>query len=282
MNTPATCAAETWSGLPCHRVQLPSGDSLRVAEHGAHLLSWVANGRERLYLSPRAVLDGLAPIRGGVPICWPQFNQRGPLPKHGIARQLAWRVQGFQAHADAACLTLALASSPFTQAYWPEAFAVELQLDLRPGQLRQTLRVHNTGDRAWSFSGALHSYLAVDDIGQARLVGLGGQREWDAVADRHAAAAPALGFAGEFDRVYDRASQPMGLHDGPHHLRIEQSASWGNVVVWNPGADKCAALVDMPSDGYRHMLCVEAAQVFAPITVAPAAEWAGWQELTAA
>lgn len=282
MNAPATCIAESWSSLPCHRVVLPNGDSLRVAEHGAHVLSWVADGRERLYLSPRAVLDGLAPIRGGVPICWPQFNQRGPLPKHGIARQLAWKVQNFQLAPDGAALTLALSSSPFTQAYWPEAFAAELQLDLRPGRLRQTLRVRNSGDRAWSFSGALHTYLAVDDIDQARLSGLGGQPEWDSVTDRHAAAAPELRFAGEFDRVYDRAPQPLSLQDGSGALRIEQSANWGNTVVWNPGADKCAALVDMPPDGYRHMLCVEAAQVFEPIAVAPGAEWSGWQELTVA
>lgn len=280
MNATATCVAEVWSGLPCHRVTLPNGDSLRVAEHGAHVLSWVAGGHERLYLSPRAVLDGLAPIRGGVPVCWPQFNQRGTLPKHGIARQLAWRVRGFDPAGDGGCLTLALASSPFTLAYWPEAFAAVLRIDLRPGVCRLTLQVHNRGDREWSFSGALHTYLAIDDIAQARLDGLGGQPEWDAVADNRGTAAPELRFDAEFDRVYDRTPQSLQLRDGARQMRIEQSASWGNTVVWNPGAAKCASLVDMPPDGYRHMLCVEAAQVFEPIELAPGAEWSGWQELT--
>jgi glucose-6-phosphate 1-epimerase len=35
----------------------------------------------------------------------------------------------------------------------------------------------------------------------------------------------------------------------------------------------------MPDDGWRHMLCVEAAQVFEPIQVPPNGHWAGWQQL---
>ncbi|MFX6031775.1 hypothetical protein ABTE99_19565, partial [Acinetobacter baumannii] len=73
--------------------QLPSGDVAIVALQGAQVLSWVmADGVERLYLSPRSVFDGHTAIRGGVPVCFPQFNQRGPLAKHGFARNLPWRV----------------------------------------------------------------------------------------------------------------------------------------------------------------------------------------------
>jgi len=38
----------------------------------------------------------------------------------------------------------------------------------------------------------------------------------------------------------------------------------------------------MPPDGYRQMLCVEAANVFAPVDVQPGARWQGWQELRVA
>jgi glucose-6-phosphate 1-epimerase len=39
-------------------------------------------------------------------------------------------------------------------------------------------------------------------------------------------------------------------------------------------------MADMPDDGYQHMLCVEAAQVDAPVKVSPLATWQGWQRLT--
>ena len=39
-------------------------------------------------------------------------------------------------------------------------------------------------------------------------------------------------------------------------------------------------MVDMPEEGYKHMLCVEAAQVDAPVKVSPQATWQGWQRLT--
>ena len=35
----------------------------------------------------------------------------------------------------------------------------------------------------------------------------------------------------------------------------------------------------MPEDGYRHMLCVEAARIDEPVQLAPGAEWQGWQQL---
>ena len=81
-------------GQPAFRLSAPDGASCTVALHGGHLLSWLTpDGVERLYLSPDSVFDGRAAIRGGVPICWPQFNQRGPLAKHGFARNVAWRLE---------------------------------------------------------------------------------------------------------------------------------------------------------------------------------------------
>lgn len=277
----ATCCEETHHGLPCWRLGLPSGDQVLVAQQGAHVLSWLAQGRERLYLSPRNLWDGQAAIRGGVPVCFPQFNQRGPLPKHGFARNTAWQRGQPVLHADSAQLDLHLSDSPQTQALWPQAFEAQLRVLLAPGQLTLTLTVHNRGAQPLLFSGALHTYLAVDDVAHAALHGLHGQAEWDSVADVHAHAPQVLRFEGEFDRVYAAAPQPLRLQDGQGTLQIEQSPSWGQSVVWNPGADKCATLTDMPADGYAHMLCVEAAQVYEPIQVPAGQPWQGWQRLTA-
>lgn len=249
--------------------------------HGAQVLSWVAGGRERLYLSPRSRFDGKAAIRGGVPICFPQFNQRGPLPKHGFARKLSWLDDvppdlGEQA----AEVTLRLPSSEATRVFWPPSFEATLTLLLRPGSLQMTLGVRNTGETPLRFTGALHTYLAVKDIAAVQLDGLRGQPEWDALTDQHRRVSGALSFHGEFDRVYGAAAQALVLQDGRDRLAIEQSPSFADTVVWNPGADKGASLSDMPADGYAHMLCVEAAQVMQPVTVDAGAQWQGWQRLS--
>jgi glucose-6-phosphate 1-epimerase len=252
-----------------------------VAEHGAHVLSWVAGGRERLYLSPRSIMDGQAAVRGGIPICFPQFNMRGNLPKHGFARMLPWTRNAPKLDADQAHLALSLNASAATRQWWDQAFEARLLIELTPGALQVELAVRNTDTKPLTFTGALHTYLAVTDVAQARLLGLGGHAEWDAVSDQHGTAAPELRFAGEFDRVYSAAPQGYALQDGPHALAIEQDMDWAHTVVWNPGADKCTALADMPANGWQHMLCVEAAQVYEPIAVPSGDFWQGAQRLRA-
>lgn len=270
--------AELFHGLPAYRLRLPQGDSALVLLYGAQVISWVSGGRERLYLSPRSKLDGLSAVRGGIPICFPQFNQRGPLPKHGFARTQSWQLEGPPAlTGQSAALTLSLPSDARIQALWPQPFKVSLLLELQPGSLRMTLQVNNPGPMPMQFTGALHTYLAVSDVSEVRLMGLDGQPEWDALTDMHGRAAGVPQFRGEFDRVYEAGQAPLVLHDAGERMVIAQSPSWANTVVWNPGAEKCASLPDMPPDGYASMLCVEAAQVMQPIDVPRDGVWSGWQ-----
>lgn len=260
------------------RLALPQGDTCLVALHGAQLLSWMtADGVERLYLSPKALLDGQSAIRGGVPICWPQFNQRGALAKHGFARNLAWQA----ASGEGGELVLTLHDSTATRAVWPYAFRLRFTVTLAPGQLRMALGVTNCGDTPWPFAAALHTYLRVDDIAQTRLEGLQGAQRWDAVRDqRYAEGAKALQFDGEFDSVYATPAGPLRLVQPAGTLQIAQSANCTETVIWNPGAALSAGLADMPGDGFRHMLCVEAARIDENVTLQPGGQWQAWQQLT--
>lgn len=266
-------------GQPAVRLCLPGGDACTVALHGAHLLSWqTADGVERIYLSPEALFDGRSAIRGGAPVCWPQFNQRGLLPKHGFARNTAWRLEPTEAANE---LRLSLRDDDASRALWPHAFHVALRLTLAPGALRLALDVCNTGAEPWAFTAALHTYLQVDDIADVRLEGLQGAQRWDAVRDaRHAETAEALRFGTEFDSVYAAPAAPLKLVQPRGALAIAQSASCTETVVWNPGAALAAKLADLPDEGWRHMLCVEAARIDDAVTLAPGAAWQGWQQLT--
>ena len=274
-----TATPEVFAGLPCVRLRLDADNHLLVALHGGHVLSWVASGAEQLYLSPRSLLDGRAAIRGGVPVCFPQFNERGPLPKHGFARNLPWATGEATAQAGAVQLALTLASSPATLALWPHAFRLQLTLTLAPGRLALDVSVDNTGTAPLPFMLALHTYFRVADIGQTRVDGLDGCASWDSLVDVHSCQQGAIQFTGEFDRVFGAAAAPLQFTDGHKTVQVAQSASLGNTVVWNPGATKCATLADMPPDGYLQMLCIEAAQIDTPVTLAAGARWTGGQHL---
>ena len=284
---PDTAAPRTelWHGQPCVRLQSPCGDTAVVALQGAQVLSWVAAGRERLYLSPAAVLDGHTAIRGGIPLCFPQFNARGPLRKHGFARNLPWSIET-TAPSEAAASTspsravFALTDSAATSAQWPRRFAAHLMVEVAAGSLRVELAVRNTGTDAWDFTTALHTYLRVNDIAQARLQGLDGQARWNAVTDTRSLQQGDVRIDGEYDSVFAAAAAPLQLDDGESTLQLHQSASLCSTVVWNPGAVLCAALPDMPPQGYAHMLCIEAAQIDEPVRLAPQATWTGWQHLS--
>ena len=277
-----TAAAAEWQGLPAIRLALPGGDSALVALQGAQVLSWICSGREQLFLSPLAAHDGSTPIRGGIPVCFPQFNQRGPLVKHGFARTLAW-----QARPEDACvvgnglrLALRLSDDAATRAVWPHAFEAELSVWLQPGALKVELAVYNPGTAPFAFTAALHSYLQVDDVRQTTLSGLEGLHYWDAVEDTHPEQQGALHFGAELDRVYPRPTQAMELQAaGETVLRILQDSAWADTVVWNPGPMLCAQLGDMRPDAYLNMLCVEAAAIDAPVLLAPQALWQAAQKL---
>lgn len=266
-------------GQPAAELRRPGGDRVVAALHGGHVLSWcTADGVERLYLSPRAVFDGQAAIRGGVPLCFPQFNQRGPLSKHGFVRNIPWQLA--PAEGDDT-LVLRRVDDEATRRAWPAAFEAVLRVTLAPGRLRVALQVRNTGEADWSFTAALHTYLRVDDATQARLEGLQGRPRWDAVRDeRFVEASPALGFGEEFDSVFTAApGAPLTLVQPAGRLAIAQSETCPETVVWNPGPALSERLADMPDDGWRHMLCVEAASIDAPVALAPGGQWEGWQEL---
>jgi glucose-6-phosphate 1-epimerase len=276
-----------WHGVPALAVQAPDGARAVVTLHGGHVVSWVPSGSasdEQLYLSPRSSFTSGQAIRGGVPVVFPQFSDRGPLPRHGFARTRSWRLVASRDAADgAAMLVLRLSDDDQTRAIWPHGFALELQLRLQGAALHIGLECRNTGSTDWRFSAALHSYLRVHDHETASVAGLGGHRYLDALDQQDKVQRVALlPIRGEVDRVYAGVDQPLQLRDGgagaPRAVQVAQTG-FDDVVVWNPGAVRCAALADMPADGYRRMVCIEAARITRPVTLALGQTWSGEQQL---
>lgn len=260
-------------------LRISSGSQARIATHGAQVMSWIHGGRERLFTSPQAVFrPGLA-IRGGIPVIFPQFGDRGPGLRHGFARLLAWMPVPAATAPDRA--TFLLRESRDSLRWWPHRFRAELEVRLLDDRLSTSLTVTNCDAAAFSFTAALHTYLRVSHIEHAGVFGLQEQSYLDAANDRrlglqHEAA---LRFAGEVDRVYpDSGGRGLSLHDASGALHIH-SEGFTDTVVWNPGADLAASLGDLGPGNHAHFVCVEAACVETPVQLAPGTTWQGRQIL---
>lgn len=267
-------------GIEALRLNGPRGVSAIVSKQGAQLLSWVtADGRERLFLSDKAVFDGSVAIRGGVPVCFPQFSSLGDLPKHGFVRTRPWTVSAQRTGDDYALVTLECTDDETTRSLWPHSFVAELTVMLETDRIDLELAVTNTGGAPFEFTGALHSYLRVVQVEDVTLEGLHGHDYQDAVEEGRIVreTGTELIIEKEMDRAYHDVRRPQYLKAGNLSLGI-QAQGFPDVVVWNPWVDRCAELKDMPADGWRHMLCVEAAAT-RPVSLPAGEEWYGRQTL---
>ncbi len=280
MNTATTVEHIDFHGLPAIRWRSRDGASAIATLQGAHLVSWVpAGGEECLYVSERSPFEGGRAIRGGVPVCFPQFADRGPLAQHGFARTQAWSFMGGSESEGGSRVSFLLESSPETLAAWPGAFRLVLVATIGGPRLDLELRVENAGVAAFAFSAALHTYLRVSDAAVARLEGLRGIRYLNrAESINHVEPRDRVTADGPIDRVYFAPPPTTRLEDGGRNLRIEQRG-FTDTVVWNPGLERTAGMTDMPPDGYRKMLCVEAAAIEPPVELAPRSAWHGGQSI---
>jgi len=267
-------------GIEALRLNGPNGVSAVISKLGAQLLSWVtSDGRERLFLSEKACFDGSVAIRGGVPVCFPQFAAVGDLPKHGFVRTRPWSVSARRAGDNYALVTLQCNDDESTRALWPHAFVAELTVMLEADRVDIEFSVTNTGGEPFSFTGALHSYLRVVQVEDVALEGLHGHEYRDAASGDKVIreTGTELIVDQEIDRVYYNVKRPQLLQAGNLSLGI-QAQGFPDVVVWNPWVDKCAGMADMPANGWRHMLCLEAAAT-RPVSLPAGEEWYGRQTL---
>lgn len=255
----------TYGALPAIRIGCPSGAEAIVTLYGAHLVSWkTADGRQRLFCSARSALDGSRAIRGGVPVIFPQFAERGNGMRHGFARVSNWRL----ADSGAGYAVFALTSAdlaPASMQAWPHGFELRLRVALQGGTLALALEVRNTGADAFGFSSALHTYFLVDALGDIAIEGV--QQGQLRIADK-------------IDRIYPDIKAGITLTQPGGTLTLAQSG-FRDAVVWNPGAADTAALADMEDDEYLRFVCIEPALI-EPATLQPGAVWRGEHQVQAA
>ena len=235
----------------------------KISLFGGQVLSYIPqrDGRERLFLSSKALLDGSKSIRGGIPLCWPWFGAyKGPapaagMPAHGYARTRRWQVVSLTEHALGTDVLLELEGSS-GPGFVGKA---ELRVLISVGeQLRVELQTRNSGLAPFTLGAALHTYFAIDDIYSTRLTGLSGLYS-DKTQNWAMLPTPVpYGFSAETDRIHLQGAPHVEIHSGDNCIGVE-SAGHDSVVVWNPWETGSQAFADLAPQDYQHFVCVETA-----------------------
>ena len=259
-----TITKTTYGKLPAIQINSPDGAQAIVTLYGAHLVSWKArDGKERIFVSSKSSLDGSRAIRGGVPVIFPQFAERGDGMRHGFARVSSWRAGASKTIGGDAWCEFELAPAdlaPEIAAAWPHAFALTLRVMVSATALQMSLHVRNTGDTRLDFAAALHTYYSVDEGAQAKVTGL---------------EATPLIVSDKVDRIYRHIGAPIGLNG----MRLEQ-AGFRDAVLWNPGPADAARLADLEDDEWQRFVCIEPATVD-PMPLLPGETWSARHTITA-
>jgi glucose-6-phosphate 1-epimerase len=235
--------------------------------HGAHLCRWQPRSQPHpvLWMSEASRFEAGAPIRGGVPICFPWFGPKAgdpSAPVHGVARISAWNMDGATLEADGTVnVRLSLDCGALASPHVPHD--LRLAYELRLGrELSMALTVRNPSDAPAAFEEALHSYLAVGDVRRVSVAGLEGAAYLDKVdgAKRKTQAEALIAIAGETDRLYLETGAAITLTDPDlgRRIRVEKTGSRSS-VVWNPWVAKSRAMADFGDDEWPGMICIETA-----------------------
>lgn len=275
--------------------------SAEVFLQGAQVTRYQPNGKPpMLFLSQSCSYRSGQALRGGIPICWPWFGDatKNPssvqqsllgsggensfleatrdknLPAHGFVREREWEITSIRTPADDLTI-IELSLDVKDEPLWP--FDTLLSYRIAIGKtLSVSLHVQNQSDHQFTYSGALHTYLSVDDITQTRISGLSDCHYYDALESSEEGGwllkkqEGDIQFSQETDRVYRTQGDPIRIHDGKD--RALQLASTGSqsVVVWNPWIDKSRQLSQFSPIDYKQMVCVETANVMDDVvTLAP-------------
>jgi len=250
---------------------------LKQSSDWASILNWSVPQRQLLniqhpslgdlfYCSPALPTDG-QPVRGGVPVLFPQFAERGNLPKHGLVRQVSWQ----QDSPSRSSVTLEAMPS----LGWHGTADLVLQVDNPTSDaMTLTLRVTNTGTTAFCFTGGLHPYFLVQDVQACQILGL----QNNAYQDRYAAQ-DCLSEAGwisstqAFERLYMQAPELI-LVDGQRRLSLS-CRGFVEWMIWNCGQIGAQTLIDLPDSDWQRFLCIEPVIASQPFILTPNAIFEG-------
>ena len=239
-----------------------------ICLYGAHVASFKPrNTMDLLWMSPESSFEVGKAIRGGIPVCFPWFgpHKTDPeKPQHGFARLMYWDVVSTATNAAGeTMIKLELNSSEETKAYWPHDFCAEMNIVVGK-TLVETLKITNTSAEPFDYTCALHTYYSLSAIESISIEGLQGLTYYNQVTGENGVQEEEkLEIADALTHHYLNTETPVIIDDSAFRRRIKVDKKGSKVTtVWNPGAETCAKIGDLPDDGYETFVCVEATNAF--------------------
>lgn len=253
-------------GLPRLVVEIDTCTA-ELSLHGAHLCRWQPRSQPHpvLWMSGESRFESGAPIRGGVPICFPWFGPKAgdpAAPGHGVARINPWRLESAVVESGGtAVVRLGLVCGPQQTAHLPHQLGLALELRLGVA-LSMALSVTNPGAAPVTVEEALHTYFTVGDVRQVTVAGLKGATYVDKVdgGRRKTQAEDLVTVGAETDRLYLETGAAVTLTDPVlgRAIRVAKTGS-RSTVVWNPWIAKSRAMPDFGDNEWPGMICIETA-----------------------
>jgi glucose-6-phosphate 1-epimerase len=235
---------------------------------GAQVTAWQPpDERPVLFSSPNSAFAPGRAIRGGIPIVFPWFgpSRHAPTaPQHGFARTAAWHLDGVETVGSGSLtLTLSLGDGNVGSPFWSERFRAIYTVTFAP-TLSLRLALENRATQPIVFEEALHSYFAVSEVAEIAISGLAGATYIDKTdaARRKVQTADLVTITAETDRVYlDTPGQCVIEDRGWRRRIVIDKDGAASSVVWNPWAEKAAAMGDLGDPAWRSMVCVETGNI---------------------
>jgi glucose-6-phosphate 1-epimerase len=253
-----------------------SGARCTVMPLGATVVSWCpAGGKEQLFMSRLSGQGGL-PVRGGIPVVFPQFAEMGHLPKHGLVRDVVWELVTCSQGEQISSLLLRTQVSEASLALWPFAYTLHLHIELYEQTLRMTLEVTNSGTQAFQFQAALHTYFQLQQGVPVTVHGLAQAGYIDKLQQIRmpATGQTQLSVNQWMDRIYLDTATPLRLTQAEHTVQMSY-LGFSDVVLWTPWQQGVTAIPDIADDEGCRMLCIEPACIAQPPLLPAGGVWRG-------
>ncbi|KAJ7675189.1 galactose mutarotase-like domain-containing protein [Mycena rosella] len=273
-----------------------NGASAEIYLYGATVSSWKSGGVERFWMSGAAVLDGSAPIRGGIPIGFPifandvhpEFAELGGA--HGFARINVWTLDDVVLETEADIkATFRLVPNDAISKLFPHPFELVYEVTLTGSGLTTVLHIINpasTTSKPWQFNTVFHTYYKVPQSLKASISPLQGtpyidrldgmkrkvQESEKAFMLVETASAYDLSAKDEFEVLFSYGD------DATDALKIV-SKGFPDAVFWNPREVVGSTVPDMSKGGWNEFICWEPGVISNLATLKPGDRFTGVQHM---